>query len=57
MQVGTLYDDIGIRNYGTGANIIWVFILTLPALRVWRKPIWKLLKQALSFLNKKAEEE
>lgn len=51
------------KNYRVGgldledyATLIWVFILALPAVWVWRKPIWKLVKQALGFLNKKAEE-
>lgn len=35
---------------------MWILIFTLPAIWVWRKPIWKLLKQAIGFLNKKAEE-
>ena len=30
---------------------------TLITVWVWRKPIWKLVKQALGFLNKKAEED
>ncbi len=36
---------------------IWILILTLPIVWVWRKPIWKMVKQALGFLNKKAEED
>jgi hypothetical protein len=31
-------------------------LLIFPVLWVWRKPIWKLLKQVLNFLNKKADE-
>jgi hypothetical protein len=42
-------------NNTTTVNIIWICIFILPALWVWRKPIWKLLKQALGFLNKKEE--
>jgi len=38
------------------AILIWVLILAIPIVWVWRKPIWKLVKQALGFLNKKAEE-
>ena len=32
--------------------LVWFLILTVPAVWVWRKPIWK----AVGFLNKKAEE-
>ena len=31
-------------------------IFALPIVWVWRKPLLKLVKQALGFLNKKAEE-
>ena len=48
--------EIPFHNNTTAVNIIWVLILTLPALCVWRKPILKRLKQAIGFLNKKAEE-
>jgi|GEM_PF-6720079 len=36
----------------------WSFLFAFlsTTIWVWRKPIWKLLKQALSFLNKKTEE-
>ena len=37
------------------ATILWILVLTLPALWVWRKAFWKFLKQVLSFLNKKAD--
>ena len=37
------------------ATLFWILIFALPAVWVWRKPIWKLVKQALGFLNKKAE--
>jgi hypothetical protein len=37
-------------------KLIWIPILTLPTLWVWRKPIWKQIKRVVGFLNKKAEE-
>ena len=43
---------MGFYDNTTAVNIIWVLLLTLPALWVWRKPIWK----AIGFLNKKADE-
>ena len=56
--------DTHFRDYAT---LIWILIFALPAVWVWRRPIWKLVKQvwkqvwklvkqALGFLNKKAEE-
>jgi hypothetical protein len=41
--------DADFRDYETP---IWILIFALPAVWVWRKPIWK----AIGFLNKKAEE-
>ena len=41
-----------LSNFG---SLIWILIFTLPAVQVWRKPIWKLVKQAIRFLNKQAE--
>ena len=43
-------------DWTSGVVLIWVLILASPAVWVWRKPIWKLVKQSLGFLNKKAEE-
>ena len=44
--------DLGNTGLEDYAILIWVLLLTLPALWVWRKPIWK----AIGFLNKKADE-
>ena len=53
----------GLWEWRSDAVLIWVLILAVPAVWVWRRPIWKLVKQvwklvkqALGFLNKKAEE-
>ncbi len=35
------------------AILIWILILTPPAVWVWRKQVWKVI----GFLNKKAEED
>ena len=50
------YEIIQLNLYDY-AILIWILILTLPTIWVWRKPIWKRLKQAIGFLNKKAEED
>ena len=41
-------EPIKLRDW---AHILWIFIFTLPAVWVWRRPILKLI----SFLNKVAE--
>jgi hypothetical protein len=47
----SLYKISWVR-LGDYATLIWILIFALPAVWVWRKPIWK----AVGFLNKKAEE-
>lgn len=36
---------------------IWIFILAIPAVWVWRKPILNRIRKFISFLNKSAEED
>ena len=47
-----------------GFSPIWIFILACPAVWVWRKPILKMVKpmsklakQVLGYLNNKAEQD
>jgi hypothetical protein len=47
---------IGIRSEYELAVFASVTSICITTLRVWWRPIWKLLKQAIGFLNKKAEE-
>jgi len=44
--------DIGNTQFADYAIHIWILIFTLPAVWVWRKPIWNVI----GFLNRKAEE-
>jgi hypothetical protein len=48
------YDDYHWNNtdFADFAIPMWILIFALPAVWVWRKPLWK----AIGFLNKKAEE-
>ena len=47
---GRSWGPVKLRDW---ALIFWILIFILPAVWVWRKPIWK----AIGFLNKKADEE
>ena len=44
--------SFGRDNIEDYSALIWILILTLPAVWVWRKPLWR----AIGFLNKKADE-
>ena len=50
------FDNANPVSEGMGI-FIWFLILIIPSVWVWRKPIWKLVKQAIGFLNRKAEED
>jgi len=45
----------GIIDPFDRGNELVVFAICITTLRVWWRPIWKLLKQAIGFLNKKAD--
>ena len=38
------------------AVLIWILLFVLPAVWVFRKPLWKAVGKAIGFLNKKADE-
>jgi len=35
--------------------VVWFLIFTLPTVWVWRRPIWKRIKQSAEFFNRSAE--
>ena len=45
----------GDLNWAHYPHVIWILIFTLPALWVWRKTIWSLIKPIVRLLNKSAD--